>query len=799
MNRIQVKGFGDCHRAPAGRSARFSLCAAALAVLAGAADAKPELGLSYYAPDRGTRYAWNEVAAGIEMFLDRDYRAAGLGCLYIYTTGDEPVSAVDLTWNGTPFEELRGRHELVWWRMLPDTIEPGGWAEVLVRPRYPLAAPATVEVSLSDGSTVEAILSPEANPLRITTAGFNEAMDEVFLVVEAVDGGKHEVRRCLIDGKPARGQTRILDPEFSSGLCPISLRLREPLEYGSYHVYTVEAGEGVAAACCLRTYDGWVPLGTYGYNRFDDFARNSCNGHNNFSRYGRGDLDAMSELGMRSCMIAGDDAPDPAIVGHPALLGYCPMDEPDCHDYNHDEIADHGLRVGAEAMHVEECLRRYRTADPRTLTYLTLDLTYKPANFYIYGPMADMCNPDCYPLMIDADPRMVREVVETARHGAGPRPVTFTYQSGYIEPGEEETPTRKARAPFADEMRTMMYYAIGAGARGLWNYIHCTEGESHGTQEYPELWYAIGQTYRELGRVAPLLGRAHPTELARCEQPSVWLRTLICGEDAMLIVCVNDQYESRADAFVAEPRADITLALPELPWISPKAAWQVTESGFAPLRLSDDGRIVLPKLASVALMLVSADAELAGELEAGFVERETQRARGLLRLEQARQRDDARFADLRRTLESRWAAFLVAGEGIGAYGARPAGFWNPRGTEYNAFEFGVNEKIEGPTMGAKWPISAVAAGDPLVAYALTTSWGEPAEWTLLDAAGRPLGITAQAQMPGTPLTVLEFEPPAGGEYSLQFTQSGEGPRGGQASQVIYVVPRDVAPLLASAL
>ncbi len=771
----------------------------ALTVLAGASGAETELVLGYYAPDRGTHYAWNEVAPGIQTFLDRDYRAAGLCCLYIHTTEGQPVRAVDLIWNGVPFDDLRPSHELIWWRMLPDDLRPGEVAEVLVRPRQPLTAPANVEVRFSDGSAVSAAIAPEPNPLRITTVGFSKAMDEVFLVVEAVDGGRHEVRRCLIDGKPAAGETRILDPGFSSGLCPVSLRLSEPLEYGSYHVYTVEEREGVAAACCVRTYDGWVPLGTYGYNRFDDFARNSCNGHNSFGRYSRGDLDVMAELGMRSCMILGDDAPDPAIVGHAALLGYCPMDEPDCRDYTHDEIPDHGLRVGTEAMHVEECLRRYRAADPRTLTYLTLDLTYKPANYYVYGPMADICNPDCYPLMIDADPKMVREVVETARHGAGPRPVTFTYQSGYIEPGEEETPTRKGRAPFPDEMRTMMYYAIGAGARGLWNYIHCTEGQSHGTHEYPELWYAIGQTYRELGRVAPLLGRAHPMELAQSEQAGLWLRTLICGENAMLVVCVDDQYESRPDAFVVPPRTDVTLSLPHVPWMSPRAAWQVTESGFAPLPLAAGDQLTLPELSSVALVLVSADAGLAGGLEAEFAERETERARGLLRLEQARQRDDARLAHLRRTLESQCAAYAVTGEGIGAYGVTPQGFWNPRGTEYSGFEFGVNDQTDGPTMGATWPISAADAGTRLVVYALTTNWGQPAEWTLLDAGGRPVGIAAQAQLPGTTLTVLELTLPAPGEYSLRFTQSGRGPRGGRASQVIYVVPRDVAPLLASML
>jgi len=28
---------------------------------------------------------------------------------------------------------------------------------------------------------------------------------------------------------------------------------------------------------------------------------------------------------------------------------------------------------------------------------LTIDMTFKPANYFIYGPIPDVCNVDCYP------------------------------------------------------------------------------------------------------------------------------------------------------------------------------------------------------------------------------------------------------------------------------------------------------------------------------------------------------------------------------------------------------------------
>jgi len=760
------------------------LCMACLcpAVAVGAV----ELDCAYYAPDRGTPYAWAENAKDIQAWFTDSYRAAGLACLYVRNEGPRPISAIALSWGGRTFDDLHESHDLIWWRMLPYTLPPGGVGEVLVRPRAALSAPVVVTASFDDGSTLSATIAPEPNPLRITTIGFSEDMREVFLVAECLDRQERRAGRVQMDGKVA-DEARVLDPGSLCGACPIVLHVDEPLAYGSYHTFEVECEDGAVAAACVRAYGGWVPLGTYGYSQFELFAQNGCNGHNSFSAYSAGDLETLATLGMRGAMILGDRVPEAFMVGKPELFGLCPQDEPDVGDYFVEDVPM-DLRPGALAMEMERRVRGYRETDPRTLTYITVDLTFKPANYFIYGPIADVLNPDCYPLMSDQDPRWVREVVETARHGAGPRPVTFTYQSGYIEPGDEETPTRRARPPFRGELRAMMHYAIGAGARGLWNYIHCTEGKSHGTTEFPDLWAAIGQTYRELGRIAPLIALAHPTQLATCEGPDMWVRTLLCGEDAIVLVCVNEAYESTAQSCTFHPRPETRVTLPRLPWFTPRAAWIAREGGLTAASI-DGTTVTVPPFEDACVVVVSPDANLAKRLDARYDAWDTTVSRALLSLQRQRLRAQGDRAALVRRLLSEYADCVVMGSPVGAYGSPAPSYWNPVKEQYPAFEFGENAEVDSGPKGAEWRIEAAAAGARAVLYGMCGTWGRAGEWSVVGPDGEAVELTSHngAFDAGTVLAIpVQFPTP--GTYTVRFIQSGPGPVGGRVAHALFVVP-----------
>lgn len=747
-----------------------------------------------YAPDRGTPYTWSEGAKPIKSFFKKDYRPAGYLYAYVRNDGDKPIQATSFELDGKPLQELRDAHQIIWWRLLPRPLPPEAMGEITVRLRNPLEAPCELTVAFSDDSRIAAKITPEANPLRIETIGFNEQRDRVFLVVESMDATPRELSQVLLDGADVTRTSRLLAPKFLRNASPVSIHVDEPLKLGSYHAYTVRAKSGETASCCIRTNDGWVPLGSYGHSTFDEFARNGCNGHNNFGRASKGQLDTHARLGMRQVSMLGDAPVADYEVAHPGLLAHCLMDEPDCRDYRVDD-RPHRVRIGYHAMEMEKRAQNVRAGNPTKPSLLTLDLTYKPANYYIYGPIADITNPDCYPISAGRDMTEVREVVETARLGAGPRPLTFTYEGVMMGPRDPEEFDKKRfpRPNFPAEQRIMMYYAIGAGARGLFNYIHCTENSptrwSRGSGEFPEVWNEIGQVYRELDLVAPVLALAHPTGLATSDDPKLWLRTLLCGEDSALIVYVNDTYEQKRMSVRYTPFENVTIKLPDIPWLRDATAYAVQADGFTNLATGDGG-IRVPRIDVAGIILLTTDATLPDALTARHERRKERVGAALLGEWRLQLAAEAKQRTAFRLITGEFADFAVDGKGVLAYHSNTSGCWNPKNEKHNVFEFGQNERKEDQPRGAEFKVTIPQerAGKPHILYACCGTWGRLGVLTVADPEGNTLAEMRVSGSMGGRLCMLPFTPPQGGEYEVSFMQPGPGPKGGRISHVIYVVP-----------
>lgn len=562
-------------------------------------------------PDRGEPYGWFEGGFGGKEFFAGEF-AAGTLYLYLHHRGDRPRHATAFWLDDTPLEQLREQRLAHWWRLLPHPLPPGAVGEVAIRPAHPPRTASTVRIAFDDGSEVRARIPLTASPVRIETVGFDASRQRVYLTLENVDGKRRRIQRVWLDGQEVTRQCRLLDSHFHMGVAPIVLRLESPLAYGSYHVYRVQTSDSATAACCVRTGDDWVPLGTYGYPTYVEYAQNGCNGHNSFAPLSKEMLDLHAQLAMKAVMIIGDSAPADYMRGHPGLFAYSPLDEPDVGDYVEAKDLPHVQRVGWLAMEMERRCQTYRTTDPSKMTLLTLNLTYKPANYYIYAPIADWLNPDCYPLTLGAPVKMVYETVRTARRAAGPRPVSFTYQSCYEEPYDpiERAKKRFPRPPTPGEIRLMTLYAVAAGARGLFGYGHHTEPTTRylhrGSGEYPEVWQAIGEVYRELALVAPLLAIAHPTFLARADVPGVLVSTLLAGEH-VLLVAVNEHVAQERHTLRVHP-VTMQIRMPDLPWLRARRAWLVRRDGFEPLplrRSSEGATVTLKKLDTARVVLLA--------------------------------------------------------------------------------------------------------------------------------------------------------------------------------------------------
>ena len=347
----------------------------------------------------------------------------------------------------------------------------------------------------------------------------------------------------------------------------------------------------------------------------------------------------------------------------------------------------------------------------------------------------------------------------------------------------------------------MLYYAIGAGARGLFDYIHCSERGatymSRGSGEFPDVWQAIGRVYRELEHVAPLLAQAHPAKMAKAEG-KVYVSTLVAGADDLLLVVANEDYRQEKDAFRVTPRAGMAVDVPDLPWLKPAAAWRVTEGGFEPLareRAGASTRLRLGRLEVAELILVSGDPTRARALQARFEARQRQVGAGLLAAWRARQAEEATAEDVRRRLSGEFADCVVMGRGIEAYGVQNKRHWNPAGAGYWGFEFGRNESGTDRERGAEWSVTVDAgrAGKPHVLYAMCSAWGQPARLLLVSPAG---GETILREVSGGGSGQLVAQPvtfPSPGTYALRFLQAGPGPKGGSIASAVYLVPAERNP------
>lgn len=578
-------------------------------------------------PDRGEPYRWFEDGFGGLNFFEKGF-AAGTLYLYLQNESSRPLQATAFWLDDTPLEVLRERREAHWWRLLPQPLPPEAVGEVAIRLAARRKTTPRVRVAFDDGSEVTADIPLRVVPIRIETIGFSATGDTVYLVVENVDGKRRRVGRVWLDAQEVTRQCRLLDRDFRMGVAPIVLRLGRPLTYGSYHVYRVQTSDGAMAACCVRTGDDWVPLGSYGYATYVEYAQNGCNGHHSFSPLSKELLDLHAQLVMKAVMIIGGSPPADYMRGHPGLFAYSPMDEPDVGDYVEAKGLPHVQRVGYLAMEMERRCQTCRAADPSKMTLLTLNLTYKPANYYIYAPIADWVNPDCYPLTLGQDVQWVYEVVRTARRAAGPRPVSFTFQSCYEEPYDPLARAKKRfpRPPTPDEIRLMTLYAVAAGARGLFAYGHHTERTvtylHRGSSEFLEVWQAIGEVYRELGVVAPLIARAHPTFLARADVPLVKVSTLLAGEDGVLLVLINTDYQSLRQTLRVNPTT-VQVQISHLPWQRLRYAWLAERATLRSLPLRQEGsytRFTLPSLRTAHIVLMSATSSLAEQLQQRYAD-----------------------------------------------------------------------------------------------------------------------------------------------------------------------------------
>ncbi len=755
-----------------------------------AADLKVEA--AFWRPDVAARIAWQEGNPLLSAKTGSGYPLAGSLHVLTHNAADDHVRVDDVLLNGEPCKTLREKRRVVWWRVQPNPVPAGAMAEATVRLRKPLDGRVELRLVVAEGGPTQACIDVKPLPLRIETVGVGPSPDQLMVYVTRQSDAPVEIKAVELDYVDVTRSARVLAPRFSHGTCPIAVTLPEAWATGSFHgVRLIDAGGG-ATGHVFRVPPPYTPLGTYGHRAFETYAANGLNTYVCFGGMSRAGLDQLRGLGMRGAFHVGYGDPSEEVRGHPAIAGYLQRDEPDCADYGVKDRPHH-QRIGHQAQQMVEHARRLAELDPKTVLWQTLDLTYKPANWFHYGLVADVTNTDAYPLVVGAPLTFVRDVVRTARSGCAPRPLVFTFQSGW----EEAKDRGWNRPPFADEMRRMMLYAVGSGARGLVSYIHCSEKVGtwigHGTNEFPDLWYEQGRTFRALGLIADLLRVAHPLRIDADRPDKLWVATLLVGPDAMIVVVVNECYTSAARVFEQTLAKDVHLVVPRPSWLTPKQCVRVDDGQMHPIAMKTSGdeiELTIDRIDAGDLLLLARDPALPRQLADEFGRRQARLASVLLANRREALRREAIRSGEARYLPFRYARFKVDGRAVNGYGATRADLWNPNREKHNALAYWQGKGKS--RMGVAWTfeIPADRAGRQHTFLWMGRIWGSgQAEGTMTfcDATGKELARTPV--IPGaTQVHRWSITAPAAGRYTIELTQSHDGEKGGYLAKAAFVIP-----------
>ncbi|MBC7286723.1 MAG: hypothetical protein H5T86_01515, partial [Armatimonadetes bacterium] len=763
-------------------------CAAALSV-EGAA----------YLPDTAPSFPWAEGAKDISDWSRTSYRPGCLVRVWLRNSGNSPVSLRGLRVGDEYYEagqDIRGK-EIVWFRLRPDPLPPASFGEMEVRFRKDLSGASSLVLDLenSPGLTVE--IEPQPPSLSIERIAFSPSGET--MIWSRCKGELPTGMAVIVDGKqlPA-SRCEILGPWH--GVFGVVVKPDRPFGQGAFHFFAIKNARGIVDAAVVRARDDFFPLGTYGYVQPRDYAANSLNLYASFSTLARGALDAIRSYGLRA-ITPGEGSPlrrpAKATIGHPGIWAYYLHDEPDVADYYVEDLP-HTHRIGTHAMQMVDRDRAVYGDDPGKLSYLVIDQTYKPANWYVYGPIADVCATDCYPG--PGEWQQVFATTETCRLACKPRMLVFIFRAYWQE--DKEASEQKDRMMYAGEERIHIAAALAAGAQGLIAYIHCTEpsgkGISHGAGEYPDVWHAIGQMYREVETVAPVLAGAIPVDGIVEAPQGIWARGLV-SPLGMGVVLVNQAgCESTPTDFLVRPANNVPLRLHLPPWLAQASPAMVGEGELQAIESARNKQtleLTVPTVETAALVMV-ARPEVLADLEKRYQQILSSRGSEFLRGLQRDLAAQGRHADLLRRIPARYARFVVFAESHGGYGvSAPDEFWNPRQEQWNACEW-YDPKGE-QERWAEWKVTAEEAGD----YYFIFCWqsrGRSLNFSAADQSGK-LVSELSLDPDGPVIRAIRFRLPQAGTYALRLVARQGEYAVARIAKAAFLVPSARASLLPPAV
>ncbi len=523
-----------------------------------------------------------------------------------------PVRIADsLQLNGKPIEasyvdlktgawDARG---VVWYRVRPRSLEPGGCGEVYIRfRRRPEGEQAHVTVPIENGPPLVAQIPYRDVGLTLDYVTTGKAMDVLYVYARRSPGAKvGRVTGAHLDGRRL-ADVKVYGEDFPGNVALAVATLPVSLAPHGYHVVGVETDGGKHVAAQFRVLPFVFPRGSIHTpaDRLEPMNMNTAMWR------------MIDEATCRKFGVTTTCHELSLFRVHPRVAYIFGPDEPDAHD-NRGGGYDKGLGWHARRLACagwQELVHRFA---PHVATWLIMNGTVRPLNWSVYGQVADVSCFDPYPITYyGADHAYVRESLLLARRCGAPRRMYACLEAyGW---GKGQGVPKRARGPIPAEYRQNVVQAIGAGMKGLTSWVYSSGAGG---------WQLNEPLAKEIARVNALIGHIEgdlllgtPVDLARSNtelvptgtvgkekwpKPHVWVGSLLCGPDTVVLVAVNHIPASKPNPPKIEPARDVTLIVTLPEFLQEVTAFEATDRGPMPFPCvveHDEAMLRLPTLAS---------------------------------------------------------------------------------------------------------------------------------------------------------------------------------------------------------
>lgn len=383
----------------------------------------------------------------------------------------------------------------IWWRALPNPIEPNGYADLAVK----LSRLPTSKIQLRFGGTPECVLEQQLDrindPLGVCFIGYTPSRDTVYIYIESRLDEPFTLRRIRVNGDDATPQSRCIPrviPPQGKGV--IVVRLHQPLEMGR-SVFLQIGGDpeakGVALTRVVTGFpvtwiDGTLPEGL---------------------------VPTTQDTKIRPGAVRGE-----GIFGYENIMR-CPAHA-------------HGTRQNAAAQYIAAYDKLVRS-EPRVPGMIYVCRWEKEINYFVFAELGDAVRvmPFAGSLSYVPEPlnHSLQWLTALAVQAAAPRPVHA------VVPIRFEDSYQWMRSMTPDEVRAMIYLPLSRGVKGL-----CYGRKEAGLSR--EAQQELAQVTREIAVIRNYLAFAEPMPWGRAEPASVEAATLLAGDQALILLIINHAF-----------------------------------------------------------------------------------------------------------------------------------------------------------------------------------------------------------------------------------------------------------------